>query len=68
MVKKKEAFDWEKVLKGFERPTVALIVAIIVYYFAVDVDVAEGVAVALIGVFGLGAERLYSHLKWQSKQ
>jgi hypothetical protein len=65
MAKKKEAFDWEKVIEGFERPTVALIAALLVYYFSFDVSTADTVAVAALGVIGLLIERLYSHMKWQ---
>jgi hypothetical protein len=69
MVKtKKEAFDWDKVLEGFKRPSIALVSALLIYYFSMDVSAAEGVSVALIGFLGLTIERLYSHLKWQSKQ
>lgn len=67
-LKAKDPFDWDKVIKGFERPTISAAVALLIYYFSFDPEFAQGVAVAGIAALGLGAERLYSHLKWKSKQ
>ena len=65
---KKDPFEWDKVIKGFERPTISAIVALLIYYFSFEPEFAEGLAVAGVTALGLGAERLYSHLKWKAKQ